>query len=141
MVEGQFTTRSVDSPTAPLFPFGYGLTYTSFEYSNLKLSDQTLRGKIEISAEVTNTGKRAENELVQLYTRDLVGSLTRPVRELKGFQRVQLEPGETRRVGFTLTDEQLAFTRADGTLGSEPGNFHVWIAPDSAGGLRGEFRI
>ena len=141
VVEGQFTTRYVDSPTAPLFPFGYGLTYTTFEYSNLKLSDQTLRGKIEISAEVTNTGKRAGNELVQLYTRDLVGSLTRPVRELKGFQRVQLEPGETRRVSFTLTEEQLAFTRADGTQGSEPGSFHVWIAPDSAGGLRGEFRL
>ena len=137
----QFQTRYIDSPTEPLFPFGYGLTYTSFEYSNLKLSDQTLRGKIEISADIKNTGMRAGSELVQLYTRDLVGSLTRPVRELKGFQRVQLNPGETRRVTFTLTEEQLAFTHADGTYGSEPGSFHVWIAPDSAGGLQGEFRI
>lgn len=136
-----FQTRYIDSRTEPLFPFGYGLTYTTFEYSNLKLSDQNLRGKIEISAEVKNVGARAGNELVQLYTRDLVGSLTRPVRELKGFQRIQLDPGETRRVTFTLTEEQLAFTRADGTHGSEPGSFHVWIAPNSAGGLQGEFRI
>jgi beta-glucosidase len=81
------------------------------------------------------------NELVQLYTRDLVGSLTRPVRELKGFQRVQHEPGETHRVTFSLTEEQLAFTRADGTSGIEPGAFHVRIAPDSLRGLQGEFRI
>jgi len=73
--------------------------------------------------------------------RDLVGSLTRPIRELKGFQRVSIEPGQTRRVRFTLREEQLAFTRMDGSHGVEPGNFHVWLAPDSASGLRGEFRI
>ncbi len=131
----------MDLPNAPLYPFGYGLTYTSFEYSNLKLSSETLRGKLEVSAEVTNTGKRAGNELVQLYVRDLVGSLTRPVRELKGFERVILNPGETSRVTFTLTEEALAFTRADGTKGIEPGNFHVWIAPDSKSGLQSSFRL
>ncbi len=110
-------------------------------YSNLKVSDLLLRGSLEISAEVTNIGKRAGSELVQLYLRDLVGSLTRPIREMKGCQRVTLQPGETRRVAFTLREEQLTFTRADGRRGVEPGAFHVWLAPNSASGLRGEFRL
>jgi beta-glucosidase len=138
---GDFKTRYIDLSTAPLFPFGYGLTYTSFEYDNLRLSSETLRGKLEISADVTNTGKRAGNELAQLYVRDLVGSLTRPVRELKGYQRLALQPGETSRVTFTLTEEALAFTRADGSKGVEPGAFHVWVAPDSQCGLQGAFRL
>lgn len=138
---GQFRTRYVDLPTAPLFPFGHGLTYTRFAYANLSLSAETMRGALEISADVTNTGARAGVEVAQLYVRDLVGSLTRPIRELKGFQRVALQPGETRRVSFTLREQDLAFTRADGTFGVEPGKFHVWVAPDSVGGLRGEFRL
>ena len=138
---GQFVTRYLDSPTAPLFPFGYGLTYTQFEYANLHLSSETFRGQLEISADITNTGPRTGNELVQLYIRDLVGSLTRPVRELKGYQRVALNPSETRSVAFTLREEDLAFTRADGTYGTEPGNFHVWVAPDCTSGLQGAFRL
>ncbi len=139
--DGLFKTRYIDIPTAPLFPFGYGLTYTSFEYTNLKVSDEIMHGKLEISADVTNTGRRAGKELAQLYVRDLVGSLTRPIRELKGFQHVELNPGETRRVTFTLEEETLAFTRVDGTKGTEPGNFHVWIAPDSQSGLQGSFKL
>jgi beta-glucosidase len=138
---GAFKSRYVDIPNAPLFPYGYGLTYTSFEYSNLKVSSDVMRRKLEISADVTNTGKRAGKELAQLYVRDLVGSLTRPVRELKGFQHVTVNPGESRRVIFTLDEEALAFTRADGTKGIEPGNFHLWIAPDSRSGLQGKFRL
>jgi len=138
---GAFKSRYVDIPNAPLYPFGYGLTYTSFEYSNLKISDEVLRGKLEVSADVTNTGKRAGKELAQLYVRDLVGSLTRPIRELKGYEHVTLNPGESRRVTFTLTEEALAFTRADGTKGIEPGNFHVWIASDSKSGLQGSFKL
>ncbi len=137
--DGEFRTRYVDLPTAPLFPFGYGLAYTQFEYSNLKLSAETLRGSLQISADVTNTGPRPGTELAQLYVRDLVGSLTRPIRELKGYQHLHLQPGETRTVKFTLREEQLAFTRADGTRGVEPGQFHVWVAPDSQRGLRAEF--
>ena len=137
--DGLFKTRYVDIPNAPLYPFGYGLTYTSFEYANLKVSSEIMRGKLEVSADVTNTGKRTGQELAQLYVRDLVGSLTRPIRELKGYQHVELNPGETRRVTFTLEEEALAFTRADGTKGVEPGNFHVWVAPDSQSGLRGNF--
>lgn len=139
--DGQFRTRYLDLPTAPLLPFGYGLTYTQFEYTNLKVSHATLRGSLEVSADITNTGVRAGVEIVQLYVRDLIGSLTRPVRELKGFQRAALQSGETCRVSFTLREEDLAFTRADGTCGVEPGSFHVWIAPDSQRGLQGEFRL
>lgn len=140
-VDGEFRTRYVDLQTAPLFPFGYGLTYTRFRYDHLRLSAETLRGQLEISADLTNTGTRPGRELAQLYIRDLVGSLTRPVRELKDYQYVTLDPGETRRVRFKINEEQLAFTRADGTRGVEPGQFQVWIAPDSASGLPGEFRL
>jgi len=139
--DGQFKTRYVDIPNAPLFHFGYGLTYTSFEYANLRVSDEVMHGKLEISAEITNSGQHTGKELAQLYVRDLVGSLTRPIRELKGFQHVELNPGETRRVGFILEEDALAFTRADGTKGTEPGEFHVWISPDSRSGIRGEFRL
>jgi beta-glucosidase len=140
-VEGPFRSRYVDLPNTPLFPFGYGLSYTKFEYTNMELSHQTLRSRMSISAEITNTGEQAGSELVQLYVRDLVGSLTRPVRELKGFQKVELQPGESRRVTFTLTEEMLSFTRADGTKGVEPGRFQVWIAPDSTSGLCGDFTL
>jgi beta-glucosidase len=139
--QGEFRTRYLDLPPSPLFPFGFGLTYTRFEYSNLTLSSDTLRGALAISAEVTNIGACAGTEVVQLYVRDLIGSLTRPIRELKGFQRITLQPGESRRVSFTLREEDLAFTRADGAFGVEPGNFHVWIAPDSQSGLPGKFRL
>ncbi|NWG34688.1 MAG: glycoside hydrolase family 3 C-terminal domain-containing protein [Chloroflexi bacterium] len=139
--QGEFRTRYLDLPPSPLFPFGFGLTYTRFEYSNLTLSSDTLRGALAISAEVTNIGACAGTEVVQLYVRDLIGSLTRPIRELKGFQRITLQPGESRRVSFTLREEDLTFTRADGAFGVEPGNFHVWIAPDSQSGLPGKFRL
>ncbi len=138
---GPFRTRYTDLPTSPLFPFGYGLTYTAFQYDRLSLSSDVLRGRLQVSADITNVGPRAGREVVQLYVRDLVGSLTRPVRELKDFHAVELGPGETRTVTFTLTEEMLAFTRADGTRGVEPGRFYVWIAPHSQGGLRGEFVI
>ena len=138
---GHFVTRYSDLLPSPLFPFGYGLTYTTFHYANLRLSSEVLRGRMEIGVEVTNTGRRRGREVVQLYVRDLVGSLTRPVRELKDFQSVELDPGETRRVTFSLGEEQLAFTRADGSRGIEPGAFHVWIAPHSQGGLRGTFTV
>jgi beta-glucosidase len=136
-LSGDFVARYSDLLPSPLFPFGYGLTYATFEYGNLRLSGDILRGRLEISADVTNTGSRPGREVVQLYVRDVVGSLTRPVRELKGFQGVEIRAGETRRVTFVLSEEQLAFYRADGTRGVEPGTFHVWVAPHSQGGLRG----
>jgi beta-glucosidase len=140
-LEGEFKTRYIDLPNPPLFPFGYGLSYTSFEYSNLKMNPKVLHNHITISAQITNTGKHTGSELVQLYVRDLVGSLTRPVRELKGFQRLELKGGETKQVLFTVNEEMLAFTRADGSKGVEPGCFQVWVAPNSVSGLSGEFRL
>ncbi|MEN4043200.1 MAG: glycoside hydrolase family 3 N-terminal domain-containing protein [Anaerolineaceae bacterium] len=139
--QGPFRNRYVDLPDGPLFPFGYGLTYTQFDYGDLRLSSPRLNGKLEISATVTNTGKRAGSEVVQLYVRDLVGSLTRPVRELKGFERIHLQPGESRAINFSIQEEQLAFTRADGSYGVEAGDFHFWVAPHSRAGLQGEFRL
>ncbi len=136
---GEFISRYLDIPSTPLFPFGYGLTYTSFEYANLKVSRNG--DGFTISADITNSGKRAGNELVQLYVRDLVGSLTRPVRQLKGFQRLALQPGQTQRISLSLPEERLAFTRADGSWGVEPGRFHVWVAPASDAGLQGEFTL
>ena len=138
---GWFNSRYVDLESSPLFPFGYGLSYTSFDYSNLRLSDETMRNFINIQVDVTNIGSRPGKELVQLYVRDLVGSLTRPIRQLKGFQHLVLQPGETRRVTFKLSEEMLAFTRADGTTGVEPGKFHVWVSANSATGIRGEFKL
>ncbi len=136
-----YFTRYSDLPSSPLFPFGYGLTYTTFAYANLRLSSDVLRGHVEISVEVTNTGPRPGREVVQLYVRDLVGSLTRPVRELKDFQSVELDPGKTTRVTFSLSEDQLAFTGASGRRGVEPGTFHIWVAPHSQGGLQGTITI
>ncbi len=139
--DGEFRYRYLDLPDGPLFPFGFGLTYTQFEYRDLHISSPRLNGKLDIQVTVTNIGRRAGSEVAQLYIRDRVGSLTRPVRELKGFQRVHLQPGESRTLTFTLTEEDLAFTRADGTYGVEPGLFQVWAAPHSQAGLQGEFRL
>jgi beta-glucosidase len=136
------TSRYIDLDNGPEYPFGYGLSYTTFQYSNLKLSSASMAkgGALTVSADVTNSGKLQGDEIVQLYTRQLAASLTRPVRELKDFQRVTLKPGETKTVQFTLSTASLAFHNERGELVNEPGMFHVWIAPDSARGLRGEFK-
>lgn len=130
----RFTSRYVDCPTDPLYPFGYGLSYTTFAYENLRASSETLTadGTLEVSVDVTNTGRMAGDEVVQLYVRDLVGSVVRPVKELKGFERVHLEPGERRTVSFTIDEPMLRFWRRDLTFGSEPGAFEVMVGPHSA---------
>jgi beta-glucosidase len=134
-----FITRYSDLLPSPLFPFGYGLTYTHFSYDTLQLSSTTMRKQLQVRCTLTNRGERAGSEVVQLYLHDRVGSLTRPVRELKGFQRITLEPGQSQVVTFTLTEEHLAFTRGDGSYGAEPGWFDVWVAPNSKSGLHSEF--
>ena len=141
---------------APLYPFGYGLTYTTFEYGPVTLSDTILpiaspTHHLIASCTITNTGKCEAIAVPQLYIRDLVGSLTRPVRELKGFQRVSIPAGESRTVTFEITDKDLAYWHlADGvTLGAdgayafsaESGDFHVWIAPNSAEGQPAKMRL
>ena len=138
----------------PLYPFGYGLTYTTFEYGPVVLSDSLIASspyRLIASCEITNTGNRTATAVPQLYVRDLVGSLTRPVRELKGFQRVTIPAGESRTVTFELTEEDLAYWHlAEGvTLGAdgayvhtaESGDFHVWIAPNAAEGQPAKFTL
>ena len=129
----KYVSRYLNTPNDPLYRFGYGLSYTEFGYSPATLSAASMGpgGSITASATITNTGDRAGEEVVQLYVRDMVGSVTRPVQELKGFEKVMLQPGESRTVSFTLTPDNLAFTRQDMTRGWEPGEFQLWIAPSS----------
>jgi len=138
-----YTSKYLDVDFTPEYPFGFGLSYTTFEYSAPSVSVKVLHagGKLRVSAEVKNTGSVESEEIVQLYTRDLVGSVSRPVRELKGFRRVRLKPGESRRVEFTITPDDLAFYNQSMKLVTEPGQFHVWISPDSARGTKAEFRF
>ena len=138
-----FTMGYIDLPVTPLYPFGYGLSYTTFSYQDLEVATPrvSLDGQAAFSAEITNCGPRSGTEVVQLYVRDLVGQVTRPVKELKGFQRVTLEPGETRRVKFTVPAAELSFTGLDDQPVLEPGRYHVWIGPSSAEGLQGEFEL
>ncbi|MCS6930486.1 MAG: glycoside hydrolase family 3 C-terminal domain-containing protein [Saprospiraceae bacterium] len=132
----KWTSKYIDVPNSPLFPFGFGLSYTTFEYSPPTVSRRTFRlgDTLYVSATVRNTGDRAGTEVVQLYVRDLVGSVTRPVRELKGIQRIYLQPGESRLVTFALTEADLRFYRRDMTFGSEPGEFDLFISSHSAHG-------
>jgi beta-glucosidase len=133
----------LDAGASPQFPFGFGLSYTSFGYDDIVLNcdEIGLDDTLEVSASVTNTGHRTGTEIVQLYVRDLVGSLTRPVRELKGFRRVTLQPGESQRVSFRLDAASLAFYTRDGTVAAEPGEFHVWIGGSAEAELQAGFRL
>ena len=139
----KFTSRYLDIASTPQFPFGYGLSYTRFEYSGLQLDRKEIGpgGQLKVSVEVRNTGVRPGDEVVQLYIRDLVGSITRPVRELKGFQRIHLEPGEARTVHFTLGPDELGFYNTRNEYVVEPGKFHLWVGPNSASGVQGEFTV
>lgn len=128
-----YTSRYVDLPNPPLYPFGYGLSYTTFTFGPVHLGSDALRpgGTLEVSAEITDTGNRPGTEVVQLYVHDEVADVSRPVRQLRGFQRVTLAPGESRQVHFTLTPRMLAFDRLDGTWGTEPGRYDVYVGGDS----------
>jgi beta-glucosidase len=130
----KYTSKYLDVPWTPLFPFGYGLSYTQFQLSNLQLTERRIRpdGRLTVSVELTNTGKRGGDEVVQLYLRNTAASVTRPVRELKGFQRVMLRPGEKRRIEFTLTREQLGFYNREMRFVVEPGEFKVIVGNSSA---------
>jgi beta-glucosidase len=135
--------RYLDIGYRPLYPFGYGLSYAEFSYASIKISaDQVRMGDaFHVSAEVKNTGDVEAEEVVQLYVRDLVGSRTRPVRELKGFERIRLMAKETRTVVFRLSTDSLGFHSCDGKYVVEPGKFHLWIGGSSQADLRTEFRI
>jgi len=133
----------LDAGSSPLFPFGYGLSYTTFEYSDLKLSSDKLTAHDTLSVSVTlkNTGKYDGTEVVQLYVQDKVGSVTRPVKELKRFQRVTLKAGESAQVSLTLPVTELAFWGYDMTYQVEPGDFTLWVGTNSAEGLTKDFSV
>lgn len=118
---------------SPLFPFGYGLSYTHFEFGPPRLERATINcyESTRVLIDVTNTGPRPGDEVVQLYIRDIVSSVTRPVKELKGFQRVTLQPGETRTVALDITPDRLAFWNIDLELTVEPGDFSIFVGPNS----------
>ena len=139
----KYKSKYLDSPNEPLYPFGYGLSYTDFKYSNLILSSPKMKKghTIDATVTVTNIGSRTGEETVQLYIRDLIGSVTRPVKQLKGFQKLVLAPGESRTVTFTIDDEMLSFWRHDMTFGIEDGDFKVMVGGSSSDLLQTSFSL
>lgn len=133
----------LDAGNSPLFPFGYGLSYTTFEYSNLSLASDKLTAQdtLSISFTLKNTGKYDGTEVVQLYVQDKIGSVTRPVKELKRFQRVTLKAGESTQVSLSLPVSELAFWGYDMNYTVEPGDFTLWVGTSSTEGLRKDFSV
>ena len=139
----KYTSKYTDLPVTPLFPFGHGLSYTTFGYSDLRLSAPRIApaGTLRVSVTVTNTGAREGAEVVQLYVHDEVARVTRPVRALAGFRRVSLKPGEARTVDFQLTSKELGLYNRDMKFVVEPGKFRVFVGGSSVGGLEAEFEV
>jgi beta-glucosidase len=137
----EFKARWREIPNEPLYPFGFGLTYSRFEYGPVQLNTRELEWgqTLELSATLTNVGSRVAEEVAQLYIHDRVASRVRPVRELRGFRKFRLEPGETATVRFLLDLDALAFTGPDGTRRAEPGTFDVWICADCRSGDAASF--
>jgi beta-glucosidase len=139
----RFSSKYLDVPNTPRYPFGFGLSYTTFGYSDLALSAPAIgmTDTLRVSVSVANTGRRDGTEIVQLYVRDEVASLTRPVKQLEGFQRVSLKAGESRRVTFALAPRALGFYDAKVQYTVEPGAFRVFVGPSSIGGLEASFEL
>src|SRR2546426_1138081 len=139
----KYTSKYIDLPVTPLFPFGHGLSYTTFGYSDLRLGAPRIppTGTQRVSVTVTNTGMREGAEVVQLYVQDEVASVTRPVRQLAGFRRISLKPGEARTVDFQLTPKELGLYSKDMKFVVEPGKFRVFVGGSSVGGLEAEFEV
>jgi beta-glucosidase len=142
-VNNKYTSKYLDVPVSPLYPFGFGLSYTQFRLSDLRLSARSIpaSGRLTASVEVENTGQREGAEVVQLYLSDVAASRTRAVRELKGFERITLRPGEKRRVDFILTPEHLGFYNRELRFVVEPGAFKVFVGNSSVGGLEASFEV
>ena len=141
--EQRFRTRYLDVPNSPLYPFGYGLSYTTFEYSDLKLNKNEFlfNETIEVSVTVKNTGKYDGEEIIQLYIQDLVGSVTRPVKELKRFEKVMINKGESKKITFSLTSNDLAFFTRDMSFKAEIGLFKVFVGGNSDTTLETKFEL
>lgn len=139
----RYLSKYLDIPNEPLYPFGYGLSYTEFTISDVILSSDRLtkEGEIKASVWIQNTGEREGSDVLQLYIRDVTASVARPVKELKGIEKVSLKPGEKKEISFRITEEMLRFVRADGSFGSEPGKFRVWISDNSNSGMYQEFDL
>lgn len=137
----KYKSRYLDVPNEPLYPFGFGLSYTSFQYGDLALSAKEISSndKLTVKCTVTNSGKRDGEEVVQLYVRDIAGSVTRPLKELKGFRKILLKAGESKEVEFTIGMEELSFYRADMSYGPEPGKFIVFVGGNSRDVKQAEF--
>jgi beta-glucosidase len=133
----------VSGPFSPLYPFGHGLSYTTFRYDNLQVTPATatVGDSINVSVDVKNTGDRAGDEVVQLYIRDVVGSVSRPVKELKDFRRITLAAGEAKTVSFTITPEKLQFYNIEMKRVVEPGEFQVMVGTSSADNLKTKFEL
>ncbi|HEX8494729.1 MAG TPA: glycoside hydrolase family 3 N-terminal domain-containing protein [Pyrinomonadaceae bacterium] len=139
----KYTSKYLDVAWTPLYPFGYGLSYTKFRMTNLQLSAQSIPadGRLTASVDVENVGTRIGDEVVQLYIRDVASSVTRPVKELKGFVRITLRPGEKRSVVFRLGPEHLGFYNREMRFAVEPGEFKVFVGPNSQDGLEASFAV
>ena len=139
----RYTSKYLDVPWTPQFPFGYGLSYTRFKITDLQLSAQRISatGRLTASVEVENVGKRSGDEVVQLYIRDVAASMTRPVKELKGFQRLTLQPGEKKRVEFLLTGAELGFWNRELRFTVEPGKFEVMVGANSEDLIEATFEV
>ena len=133
-----FWPHYMDDSEKPLYPFGYGLSYTQFDYSDLKV-EVVGQNKVEVSVNIRNTGNVTGEEVVQLYINDKVASVVRPVKELKGFEKISLEPKDSKQTSFTLGDKELGFYDAEGMFVVEPGEFKVFVGTSSAEGLEAEF--
>ena len=138
-----YRSTYLDEPNEPLFAFGMGMSYSHFEYFQLNIMTPKvqLEGTLSVEARIRNTGSFAGTEVVQLYVRDLTASVTRPVKELKGFARVALMPGEEKVVKFEVPAAELGFYGIDNRYTIEPGKFKLWVGPDSTSGLEGEFEL
>lgn len=138
-----YVSRYRDVRNSPLYPFGWGLSYSTFKYSDIRVSAPVLNpgATLSVSVDVTNTSQRDGEEVVQLYVRDLTASVTRPVKELKGFRKILIKGGETKEVTFQLSEEDLSFYRADMSWGTEPGKFEVFVGGDSENIKKAAFEL
>jgi beta-glucosidase len=139
----EYRARYTTTDNSARFPFGHGLSYSEFVLENLKLSDTAMRWDetVDISVRITNKGSRRGSEVVQLYMRDRVASRTRPIRELKGMERVTLDPGDSKTVRFPLTRKDLEFVGAGNARIAEPGLFDIWVGQSSTGGLHSQIEL